>query len=109
MTKLLVHIWKKDLFTNLVSADFLIGVLERCQTGKSRLKGMLPQGTAIAHKTGSVGGVVDDVGIVTLPGDAGHVAISVFTKASYRPSDVSEKAVAEISRTIYDYFTLVPR
>jgi beta-lactamase class A len=55
-----------------------------------------------------MGGVVNDVGIITLPGKAGHVALSVFTKGSYRPEEVSEKTVAEISRTIYDYFALVP-
>ncbi|MCU1328606.1 MAG: hypothetical protein JWN34_3976, partial [Bryobacterales bacterium] len=107
MTKLLVRIWKQDLFSP-ANAATLLGMLERCQTGKTRLKGLLPAGTAVAHKTGSIGGVVDDVGVITLPGDAGHVAISVFTKASFRPSEVSEKAVAEIARTVYDYFTLVP-
>jgi beta-lactamase class A len=51
---------------------------------------------------------VNDVGIITLPNGAGHVALSVFTKGSGRPEDVSEKAIAEVSRTIYDYFVLVP-
>jgi signal recognition particle GTPase len=36
------------------------------------------------------------------------VAISVFTKSSYKPEEAAEKAVAEVSRTIYDYFVLVP-
>lgn len=108
MTKLLVRIWKKDLFGRN-NSEVLMGMLERCQTGKARLKGLLPAGTAVAHKTGSLGGIADDVGVITLPGDAGHVAISVFTKASSRQAEVSEKAVAEIARTVYDYFTLVGR
>jgi beta-lactamase class A len=83
-------------------------MMDRCQTGKSRIKGLLPQGTDVAHKTGSLGGVANDIGFITLPGDAGHIAISVFTKASNRPEDASEKAIAEIARTIYDYFVLVP-
>ena len=107
MTKLLARIWKKDLFSP-VYATKLLEAMERCQTGKARIKGMLPQGTDVAHKTGSVGGVVDDVGVITLPGKGGHVALSVFTKGSSRPEEVSEKAVAEISRTIYDYFALFP-
>ena len=60
----------------------------------------------MAHKTGTVGGVVDDVGVITLPGKGGHVALSVFTKGSSRAEEVSEKTVAEISRTIYDYFAV---
>ena len=108
MTKLLVRIWKKNLM-GPQSAEILLGMMERCQTGKTRLKGMLPQGTVVAHKTGTLGGVADDVGVITLPGDAGHVAISVFTKGSSRPQDISEKAVAEVARTVYDYFTMVTK
>ena len=107
MTRLLVRIWKKDLF-GAKNAEVLLGMLERCQTGKARLKGLLPAGTPVAHKTGTLGGIADDVGVITLPGDAGHVAISVFTKASSKPGEVSEKAVAEVARTVYDYFTMVP-
>jgi beta-lactamase class A len=107
MTKLLVHVWKKDLFAPRY-ADVLLGMLERCETGKARIKGMLPEGTNVAHKTGTLGGVANDVGVITLPGDLGHVAISVFTKSSYKPEEAAEKAVAEVSRTIYDYFVLVP-
>jgi beta-lactamase class A len=105
MTKLLARIWKKDLFSP-VYATKMLDVMERCQTGKARIKGLLPQGTDVAHKTGTVGGVVDDVGVITLPGRGGHVALSIFTKGSSRPEEVSEKAVAEISRTVYDYFAL---
>jgi beta-lactamase class A len=106
MTKLLVHIWKKDLFTP-ASAQTLLGMMERCETGMARIKGMLPQGTDVAHKTGTLGGVANDVGVITLPGDLGHVALSVFTKSSGRPEEASEKAIAEVARTVYDYFVLV--
>jgi beta-lactamase class A len=106
MTRLLLRIWKREILTPQ-SAAVLLDMMDRCQTGKSRIKGLLPQGTDVAHKTGSLGGVANDIGFITLPGDAGHVAISVFTKASNKPEDAAEKAIAEISRTIYDYFVLV--
>jgi beta-lactamase class A len=106
MTKLLLHVWRKDVLTPQ-SSTFLTDMLGRCETGRSRIKGMLPQNTDVAHKTGSLGGVVNDLGIITLPGDAGHVAVSVFTKASNRPEEASERAIAEVARTIYDFFTLV--
>jgi beta-lactamase class A len=107
MTRLLLRIWKREILTPQ-SAAVLLDMMDRCQTGKSRIKGLLPQGTDVAHKTGSLGGVANDIGFITLPGDAGHVAISVFTKSSTKPEDAAEKAIAEISRTIYDYFVLVP-
>jgi beta-lactamase class A len=107
MTKLLLRVWKRDLLTPQ-SSGVLLDMMERCQTGKSRIKGLLPQGTDVAHKTGTLGGVANDVGFMTLPGDAGHVAIAVFTKASNKPEEAAEKAIAEIARTVYDYFVLVP-
>jgi beta-lactamase class A len=107
MTKLLLRVWKRDLLTPQ-SSGVLLDMMDRCQTGKSRIKGLLPQGTDVAHKTGTLGGVANDVGFMTLPGDAGHVAISVFTKASNKPEETAEKAIAEIARTVYDYFVLVP-
>ncbi len=106
MTRLLVRLWKKDLLT-AQSSTTLLEVMDRCQTGKSRIKGMLPLVTPVAHKTGSLGGIANDVGIITLPGDAGHVAVSVFTKGSGRPEEVSEKAIAEVARTVYDFFVMV--
>jgi beta-lactamase class A len=108
MTRLLLRIWKRDALTSQ-SARVLLDMMDRCQTGASRIQGLLPQGTNVAHKTGSLGGVANDVGFITLPGDAGHIAVSVFTKASNSPGEASEKAIAEIARTIYDYFVLVPR
>jgi beta-lactamase class A len=103
MTRLLVRLWSGDLLSPQ-STKFLLDMLARCDTGKARIKGMLPQGTVVAHKTGTLGGVVDDTGIITLPGDGGHIAISVFTKSSNRPEATSERAIAEVARTIYDYF-----
>ena len=107
MTKLMTRVWRKEILSG-DSATLLLGIMDRTETGKGRIKGMLPQTTDVAHKTGSVGGVANDIGIITLPGGAGHVALSVFTKGSGRPEEASERAIAEVSRTIYDYFVLVP-
>ena len=41
--------------------------MERYQTGEARLKGILPEGTIVAHKTGTVGNTTNDIGIITLP------------------------------------------
>ena len=85
------------------SADLLLDIMRRCQTGDARIKGMLPPDTIVAHKTGSIGGTVNDVGIITLPGDAGHVVLAMFVKQGSKP-EVSERAIAQISRAVYDFF-----
>jgi beta-lactamase class A len=78
--------------------------MRRCETGAARIKGILPPGTEVRHKTGTIGGTTNDVGIITLPGEAGHVALAVFVKSSRRPSTDVEPVIAQIARAVYDYF-----
>jgi beta-lactamase class A len=72
-----------------------------------RLGGLLPRNTPVAHKTGTVGGVANDVGYVTLP-DGRRFAIVVFTRGSETPLADRERAIAEVARTLYDYFFIHP-
>ena len=102
MAELLLKIYSKKLHQPQ-SAELLLDIMRRCQTGDARIKGMLPPEIELAHKTGSIGGTVNDVGILTLPDNAGHVAIALFVKQGSKP-EVSEKAIAQISRSVYDYF-----
>jgi beta-lactamase class A len=90
------------------SGALLIDILERCQTGESRLKGILPPETVVAHKTGAIGGSTNDVGIITLPDEAGHVAIAVFVKSSAKGMAARERAIAQIARAVYDFFLYQP-
>jgi beta-lactamase class A len=103
MRKLLERIYAKDLLKP-DTAELLLDVMRRCQTGDARLKGMLPLETVVAHKTGTIGGTVNDVGIITLPEDAGHVAIAVFVKSSEKDSAARERGIAQITRAVYDFF-----
>jgi len=89
------------------SREFLLGVMSRTRTGVSRFKGLLPRGTPVAHKTGTIGGVANDVGYITLP-DGRRFAIAIFTKSSERPEADRDRAIAEATRTLYDYFNLLP-
>jgi beta-lactamase class A len=85
------------------SRDFLIDVMSRTRTGAGRLKGLLPRGTPVAHKTGTIGGVANDVGYITLP-DGRRFAIAVFTKSSETSEADRDRAIAEVARSLYDYF-----
>jgi len=102
MADLLLKIYSKKLHKP-ETAELLLDIMRRCQTGDARIKGMLPPETEVAHKTGSIGGTINDVGIVTLPDNAGHVVVALFVKQGTK-SEASEKAIAEIARTVYDYF-----
>jgi beta-lactamase class A len=106
MAELLERIYHKKLHKP-DTADLLLDIMRRCQTGEARIKGILPPETVVAHKTGSIGGTINDVGIVTLPDDAGHVALALFVKEASK-AEVSERTIAQISRAVYDYFLFVP-
>jgi len=107
MGVLLERIYREGLLKP-ESRALLIDILERCQTGEARLKGILPPQTVVAHKTGSIGGSTNDVGIITLPDDAGHVAIAIFVKSSVKGVAERERAIAQISRAVYDFFLYQP-
>jgi beta-lactamase class A len=108
MAALLERIYRKDLLKP-ESAELLLDIMRRCRTGEARLRGLLPQGTEIAHKTGTIGGTTNDVGIITLPDNAGHVAIAVFVKSSEKEVSARERAIAEIARAAHDFFLFRPR
>lgn len=88
------------------SSQLLLDIMRRCETGLTRLKGALPPNTEVMHKTGTIGMTANDVGIVTLPGNAGHVVIAVFTKSSEKPIGERERAIAEVTRLLHDYYLL---
>jgi beta-lactamase class A len=103
MNRLLELIFKKEILDE-ASCDFILSVMMKCQTGERRLKGDLPRYVHIAHKTGTIGGTVNNAGIVYLPDSLGHVAITVFTKDTDDDTQVVEDIIAQISRFVYDYF-----
>ena len=90
------------------SRRWLLTTLLGTNTGPMRLKGALPSGAQVAHKTGtgrSAGVIVavNDVGIVTLPsGD--HFAIAVLTSGSHADIASSESIIAQLSRASWDAF-----
>jgi beta-lactamase class A len=103
MVALVEKIWRGQAVDRAAS-DAMLDLLKRCRTGENRLRGLLPPSTAVAHKTGTLGGVVNDVGIVYLPGDAGHVAIAVMSKRTRASLEDVERTIAHIARYAYDYF-----
>jgi beta-lactamase class A len=107
MLELLAKIQRKGLHKP-ETAELLLDVMRRCQTGEHRLKGILPDGAIVAHKTGTIGGTTNDVGIVTLPQGAGHVAIAVFVKSSTKPVAEREKVIAQLARAVHDFFLFRP-
>ncbi len=82
----------------------LLDMMSRCVTGKNRMRALLPAGTRVEHKTGTLDGLTDDVGIITLP-DGRRIAVALFARyGTDRPT-----SIARAARAIYDGFTSVWR
>lgn len=90
------------------STQELTAIMERCRTGKSRLKGLLPEETVVAHKTGTLGGSANDVGVITLPREKGRIALAVFITKSALKLEERERIIAEIARSVRDFYAFAP-
>ena len=89
------------------STALLLSIMARCKTGKARLVAMLPPGTPVAHKTGTLNGLGNDAGIVTLP-NGRMFAISVFVMKDRKGHASRDRIMAEAARAAYDYFLFAP-
>jgi beta-lactamase class A len=98
MVDLLKRIYKAELIKP-ASRNYLLDLMAQCETGKNRMKALLPSGTPVEHKTGTLDGLADDVGFITMP-DGHRVAVAIFTRGGTdRP-----RTIAETTRMIYDGF-----
>jgi beta-lactamase class A len=97
MVDLLRRIYRAELIRPK-SRDYLLDLMAQCETGKNRMKALLP-GVPIEHKTGTLDGLTDDVGFISMP-DGHRVAVAIFTRGgSDRP-----RTIAQAARAIYDGF-----
>jgi beta-lactamase class A len=83
-------------------AEVLSGLMGRAVTGLRRLRAGPPPGTLVADKTGTGPSTTNDVGIVTLPGGRGHLALAVLLDGSKLPAEKQEDLIAEVARAAYD-------
>ncbi|MEG3126211.1 serine hydrolase [Sphingomonas sp. GB1N7] len=81
------------------SRTFLFELMSRCATGTRRIRALLPAGTPVEDKTGTLDGVTNDVGYITMP-DGRRVAVAVFARGGRDHQPV----IAAVSRAIYDRF-----
>jgi beta-lactamase class A len=96
-------------FLSRTSTAYLIDVLKSTNSFPTRLKGALPSGIAVAHKTGSYGSVnglaaaTNDSGVIFLP-NGGQLAISVYIKASTRNDAERDDVIAKATFAAFEEF-----
>jgi beta-lactamase class A len=91
------------------SQSLLLKYLIDSTPGQKRLKGLLPGGTDVAHKTGTSGtqngitAATNDIGIITLP-NGKHLAIAVFVSDSPADEATREGVIAKIAKAAWERF-----
>ena len=79
----------------------LLDIMRRCATGSNRIRGILPRGAQVEHKTGTLNGYTGDVGYLTTPSGR-RIAVAFFARGgSNRPA-----VIATAARAIYDAFDI---
>ncbi len=108
MVAVLRHLYVgKDLSES--SRALLLQWMTETTVFPGRIKGLLPAGTVVAHKTGSsrtVNGLArttNDVGLITLP-NGQHLAIAVFVSDSTVDMAAREAVIAKITRAAWDFW-----
>jgi beta-lactamase class A len=104
ITRTLARLQRGEVLSR-ASTDRLLGLMQDVRTGPRRLKGGLPPGWTIAHKTGtgqdfqgaSVG--INDVGLLTAPD--GHVyAVAVMMRRTRQPIPARLAFMQAVTRVV---------
>ena len=87
--------------------QMLLKWMQDTSSGLQRIKGELPSGTVVMHRTGTsgtVGGVTyatNDIGLITLP-DGRRLAIAIFVTNSTADDATRDAVIARIAKAAYE-------
>jgi beta-lactamase class A len=102
----------KGVWLNTSNTDLLLRLMTESENSPNRIRGKLPQGTIVAHKTGTgfsekgTTSANNDVGIITLP-NGKHYALVVFVSNYKGDVPMGEALIADISKMVWDYFNRI--
>ena len=108
MLNILIKFYNNELLSKKNTA-LLWNKLTETVTGPDRIKGLLPEGIIVGHKTGTsntdkngITPAFNDIGIVKLP-DGNSFAIVVFISNSKENHKTNAKTIAKITKVTYDF------
>jgi beta-lactamase class A len=86
---------------------FILDIMTTSPSGPKRLRGLLPEYTVVAHKTGTSGydqgiaAATNDVGLITLP-DGRRLALAVLITDAHADEAAVEHTIAAIAKACYE-------
>jgi beta-lactamase class A len=102
MVRLLAEIHNGQMLSP-TSRQVLLGAMSRCVTGKRRIPALLPAGTTVLHKTGSLNNTSSDVGIIKAP-DGRAYAVAIYVTGQGTRLN-RENRIASIARALYQGYS----
>jgi len=92
--------------------DYLWRLMVNSSTTPGRIKGLLPLGAVVPHKSGSSGtndsgiaAATNDIGLIVFP-DGRCVALVVFITESNASDEERDKVIATVARAIWDVYSI---
>lgn len=108
-TALLEKFFKGEILKENTT-KYLYQIMVETSRGLTWMKAGLPENTELAHRTGISGTnddnlrvAMNDIGIVKLP-NGKHFILSVYLKNITEKQEDTEKIIADITKTTWDYF-----
>ncbi len=87
------------------SRDLVMSIMQRTENDTLLPKG-LEKNATIAHKTGNLGTLVADAGLIDMPNGKRYILVVIVKRP--RNDQAAPELVRQISRTTYNYFKQVP-
>ncbi len=107
MARLLRVFAERDIFSEDLRS-YLWSIMSQSPGGPKRLRGALPPGTVVAHKTGTSGvdrhgiaAATNDAGIIVRP-DGRRLVVVVFVSDSRASEAAREGVIASVARAVWD-------
>lgn len=90
---------------SLRSRDWVIDIMKRTVTNTLLPQG-LGKGATIAHKTGDIGSMVGDAGVIDMPNGKRYLATVMVKRPHNDPQ--AQELIRQISKQVYQYFEKFP-
>ncbi|GMU53123.1 MAG: hypothetical protein AMXMBFR33_22690 [Candidatus Xenobia bacterium] len=103
LADLLGRLYKNELLDKRWT-EYALGILAQCKY-KTRIPRLLPRGTTVYHKTGTIAGVVNDAGIIRLEDGTGLVVVVLVKDVARGSSDRASTLIAQIAELAYNAYS----
>ncbi|NES20659.1 MAG: serine hydrolase [Symploca sp. SIO3E6] len=97
----LMSVVNQGKLTSRRSRDRLLDIMHKTETNTMLPQGLGP-GATIAHKTGNIGSVLADFGLVDMPTGKRYIVVAMVKRP--HNDDSAQKLIRQISSVTYEYF-----